>query len=105
MKTIWLAAAACCWLGTTGAAASSPRPLMARLDAVMGHIQDAYKSGDLTRSESDGLKNQFQTILAVERRYAATQGLDSWERQDLKQMLDQLEARLRREMQDDQRRS
>jgi hypothetical protein len=108
---IWCAVALACSFGVTqaiaaeAAARGAGRPLMDRLDAAMGHIQDARRAGDLTRTETDALKNQFQTILAVERRYVATQGLDGWERNDLKRMLDDLETRLRREAADDQRRS
>jgi hypothetical protein len=108
MKAIWCALAVAFALAAAESAAAeqpagpSAHPLMDRLDAVMGHIQDARKAGDLTRDETDGLKNQFQTILAVERRYAATEGLDGWERKDLKRMLDELEARLHREARDGQ---
>jgi hypothetical protein len=97
MRAAGLAIAIAAGLAATGAwAASGPHPLMDRLDQVMGHIQDADHDGDLTRTQSDHLKNQFQTVLAVARRYAATGGLDSWERRDLNRMLDDLEGRLRR---------
>jgi hypothetical protein len=83
-------------LAATPAVASGPHPLMDRLDQVMGHIQDADRQGELTRTQADHLKNQFQTVLAVARRYAATDGLDRGERRDINRMLDDLERRLRR---------
>jgi hypothetical protein len=92
-----------CWLAigwvlaaSPAAAAAGPRPLMDRLDQVMGHIQDADRKGELTRTQSDHLKNQFQTVLSVARRYAATDGLDRGEKRDINRMLDDLESRLRR---------
>jgi hypothetical protein len=62
-------------------------------------IDLAISSGQVSRREAIGLRNDFRTIANLEARYR-TNGLSNWERQDLDRRFDQLAARVRLESYD-----
>ena len=65
-------------------------------------IDRGLRSGDLTRSEAQRLRVEFNRIARLEARYRAN-GLSNWERADLDRRFDRLAAQIRYERRDGQR--
>lgn len=66
-------------------------------------IDRGLRSGQLTRSEANRLRAEFDAIARVEYRYRAN-GLSRWEQTDLNRRFDQLATQIRWERQDSARR-
>ena len=66
-------------------------------------IEQGMRSGQLTRAEAYRLRREFQRIAHLENRYRAN-GLNGWERADLDRRFDALQAQIRFERRDGDRR-
>lgn len=74
-----------------------------RQERIDRRIDAGLRRGDLTAREADRLRREFWQIARLEQRYRVN-GLNPWEREDLDRRFDRLEARLRFERHDDERR-
>jgi opacity protein-like surface antigen len=58
-------------------------------------IDQGVRSGQITRREASGLRQEFRGIARLEARYRATGGLQAWERVDLDRRFDRLSVKIR----------
>ena len=79
------------------------QPLSQRQDQIEHRIDDGVASGQLTRREARGLRDQFRSLLRLEARYQQD-GLNFRERADLQRRYDALAQRVRFEKHDDETR-
>ncbi len=77
------------------------QPLAQRQDNIERRIDDGVRSGQLTRREARGLREQFNSLLRLEDRYRRD-GLNGRERADLQRRFEALADRVRFEKHDDQ---
>ncbi|MGZ3276201.1 MAG: hypothetical protein ACXU82_20990 [Caulobacteraceae bacterium] len=77
------------------------QPLAQRQEQIERRIDDGVRTGELTRREARGLREQFNGLLRLENRYRRD-GLNGRERADLQRRYDALAARVRFEKHDDQ---
>lgn len=75
------------------------QPLAQRQDNIEQRIDQGVRSGQLTRREARGLRDQFHDLLRLEARYER-HGLNLQERTDLQRRYDALSARVRFEKHD-----
>jgi len=66
-------------------------------------IDRGVRNGQLTRREAGRLRSEFASLVRLEAQYRRG-GLNRWERADLDDRFDRLEARIRYERRDDDRR-
>ena len=66
-------------------------------------IEQGIRNGQLTRYEAARLRREFRRIAYLENRYRSN-GLSGWERADLDRRFDALQAQIRYERRDDERR-
>ena len=66
-------------------------------------IEQGMRNGQLTRAEAYRLRREFQRIARLENRYRSN-GLNGWERADLDRRFDALQAQIRFERRDGDRR-
>jgi hypothetical protein len=77
------------------------QPLSMRQNKIEQRIDQGLASGQLTRREARGLRNEFDGLLRLEARYRAD-GLSYNERTDLQRRYDTLATRVRFEKHDNQ---
>jgi hypothetical protein len=70
------------------------QPLAQRQDNIEHRIDDGMRSGQLTRREARGLRDQFHDLLRLEERYRRD-GMTPRERADLERRYDALSERVR----------
>ena len=105
MRKMLLTAAATAALTFTAGAASAQSwmPINARQAMLDQRIDAGIRTGDLTRTEAQAVRNEFRALANMEARYRAN-GLTLSERADLDRRFSRLEARVAFERTDNQRR-
>ena len=84
-----------------GPRASDWQPLSMRQAQIEQRIDQGVRSGQLTRREARGLRNEYGSLLRLEARYKSD-GLSHGERADLQRRYDLLASRVRFEKHDGQ---
>ena len=84
-----------------GYRSSDWQPLSMRQNQIERRIDQGLASGQLTRREARGLRNEFGNLLRLEARYKVN-GLSYGERTDLQRRYDTLATRVRYEKHDGQ---
>ena len=71
------------------------QPLSVRQASIERRIDQGVRSGQLTRREAMGLRNEFRGLLRLEARYEADGRFSRFERNDLQHRYDILSERVR----------
>ena len=102
-KTLALIAASALALSASAAGAQSWRSINQRQANLDARIDGGVASGDLTAREARELRQAFRDLAVLESRYKSN-GLSSWERNDLDGRFDALSNRIRFDRHDGQER-
>jgi hypothetical protein len=103
IKTLTLIATSALALSASAAAAQAWRSIDQRQANLEARIDGGVASGDLTTREARELRQAFRDLAVLESRYESN-GLSSWERNDLDQRFDALSSRIRFDRHDGQTR-
>ena len=101
-KFLAMAVAASALMIAAPASAQSWQNINERQARLDQRIDRGVQNGSLTRREAAQLRAEFQEIVRIERAYRMSNGLSSWERQDLDRRFDALSARIRWDRHDNQ---
>jgi hypothetical protein len=80
------------------------QPLSVRQATIERRIDQGVRSGQLTRREAVGLRNEFRGLLRLEARYESDGRFSRFERNDLQHRFDILSDRVRYDKHDNQTR-
>jgi hypothetical protein len=101
---LFAAAAAAATAFAAPASAATPYHHRVQQDRIAQRIERGLERGVLTWREARVLRADLRDIARLEARYRYTGGLNRWETRDLATRLQTLEARVRYERRDDDRR-